>query len=359
MTILDEDISLILNSLTDKEKNFYKNATVLITGGAGAIGFELINFFVEYTDIKRLIVIDNCCLGKPKWITHLEKKKLIEFYCEDICKINIKQIHEIENVTHIFHMASVASPVFYRKFPLETMDAGVDGCRKLLEYFKNKPIKSFCFFSSSEIYGFPGERHIPTSEEQCGYVNCIGPRACYDESKRYSETLCYVFAQKYNIPCVILRPFNIFGPGLKLNDGRIPADCINAISNGHNITLYSDGMPTRTFCYILDAIVWILKAAAIGRFDVFNIGIEKPEISIKDFAQMCIDIAYETLNYKGSIVYKKSADPDYLTHNPLRRCPDLSYASKLLNYSPQISTREGIKRYIDFINRSERDELIW
>ena len=346
MMIINEDIEMIRNQMKDSEINFYKFGTILITGCAGSLGYELVSFLRRCGGTKRIIGIDNCCMGYPLWLKKAISKKEIDFYQEDVSKINLTDIPGAGEVTHVFHMASIASPVLYRKDPIGTMDANVAACRNLLDYYKNSKLKVFCLFSSSEIYGSPEGKDIPTKESYWGNVSCIGPRACYDESKRYTETLCYVYGRKYKIPCVILRPFNIFGPGMKIDDGRLPADCARAIIENRNVVIYSDGTPTRTFCYISDAIVWILKAAAYGKSEVFNIGSDEAEISIREFAELNATVGKDSFNYLGKVVFGVSDDPDYLVHNPDRRCPDLTHAKEILCYSTQISTREGIYRYL-------------
>lgn len=350
MTVLGEDLHFIGRQLTETERQFYQDGVILITGCAGSLGYELTHYLLRCSGARRVIGIDNCHLGFPNWLRRLEADQNFQFCQADIATVSLGEIPGIEHVTHVFHMASVASPVSYREDPLATMDANVNGCRNLLEFFKDRPLKTFCYFSSSEIYGSPDGAHLPTPESFWGSVSCVGPRACYDEAKRYSETLCQVFAQKYGVPCVILRPFNIFGPGMKLNDRRIPADCAEAIVKNRDIPIYSDGTPTRTFCYVADAIVWILKAAAVGAFDLFNIGTAAPELSISAFAQIFVSVGREKFGYRGNLVFMVSADPDYLTHNPRRRCPDLTYAQEKLCYQPQVSTWEGVARFLQFFH---------
>ena len=349
MRVLEEDLNAVSHSISTEEKEFYKDGVILITGCAGAIGYEFLHYLIHYAGAKRIIGIDNCCLGYPNWMKRLVETGQLEFYHRDISVMDLDEIMDAEEVTNIFHMASLASPVAYRENPLLTMDANVEGCRNLLEYYKNKKLKTFCYFSSSEIYGSPEDAQIPTSEEQWGRVNCVGPRACYDEAKRYSETLCQVFAKKYNVPCVILRPFNIFGPGMKLNDGRMPTDCARAVVLNKDIPVYSDGTPTRTFCYMSDAITWILKAAARGTFDVFNIGMDSPELTMLGYAKMCALIGQKSFGYEGKVEFQVSEDQDFLTDNPRRRCPDLSYSQKKLGFHPQLSTEEGIYRFLTFL----------
>lgn len=149
-----------------------------------------------------------------------------------------------------------------------------------LNFTKKNKSMDFYFFSSSEIYGDPIQSEIPTNEEYRGNVSCIGPRACYDESKRFSETMCYLFANKHNMPIGIARPFNNYGPGMSINDKRVPADFVKSIVENKDIEIFSDGTPKRTFCYISDAICGYLKILLYGKFDYFNIDIDKNEISI-------------------------------------------------------------------------------
>ena len=348
--VLDEDLQVILQQMEQEELDFFNGGTILITGCAGSLALELITFLAKHGNVKKIIGIDNCSLGYPQWLEKEVNDNALSFFKMDISKVDPAQIPGVEEVTHVFHMASIASPVYYRKDPLGTMDANVGACRKLLEYFRNRNLKVFCYFSSSEIYGDPAGGDIPTKETYWGNVSCVGPRACYDESKRYSETLCYVFGKMFKVPYVILRPFNIFGPGMKLNDGRLPTDCANAVMQNCDIVIFSDGTPTRTFCYMSDAITWILKASAQGLFDVFNIGKEGPEMSIREFAELVAEVGREQSGYTGKVVFKTSEDPEYLVHNPSRRCPDLTHAREKLCFTPVFDTREGISRYLKYLS---------
>ena len=184
-------------------------------------------------------------------------------------------------------------------------------------------------FSSSEVYGDPSKDSIPTEEIYRGNVSTTGPRACYDEAKRFSETICYLFAQEYQMPITMVRPFNNYGPGMKINDKRVPADFAKAIIENKNINIFSDGNPTRTFCYISDAITGYLKALTYGKFDIFNIGTEKPEISIRNLAEIYKSHGINYFKYTGEITFLESNDLDYMTDNPNRRCPSIKKAKRL------------------------------
>lgn len=358
-TIYQTDLQYIFESLTKSEKKKLKDSSILITGCAGFLGYYLLSFLSQYSDelgVKKIIGIDNFKLGKSQWITDINKSNpKIEVYTIDITEFSLFDTTKIADVDFIIHMASIASPTYYRKFPLETVDANVWGLRALLDFYKDKDIKGLLFFSSSEIYGDPSPGYIPTSEDYRGNVAMIGPRACYDEAKRFGETLCYLYAEKFNMPISIVRPFNNYGPGMRLNDKRVPADLAKAVMENQKIILHSDGNPTRTFCYVTDAITGYLKALLYEPFEYFNIGIDKPEISIKELARIYKDAGSAIFNFNQSIEFKESEEKSYLTHNPLRRCPDISKARKLLNYSPSISVVEGVHRFLIFLK--ERGDI--
>ena len=159
------------------------------------------------------------------------------------------------------------------------------------------------------------------------------------------------FYEKYNLPIGIARPFNNYGPGMNINDKRAPADFANYILSNKEIEILSDGNPTRTFCYVADAIAGYFNILLNGHGDFFNIGIEKPEISIRNLAQLFVDTGKRLGIYKHSdIIYLKSTDPNYLVDNPNRRCPNITKAKNILSYNPSISIENGIERYLKFLN---------
>ncbi|SHJ39394.1 UDP-glucuronate decarboxylase [Clostridium cavendishii DSM 21758] len=351
--IVLKDMDYIIENLSLKEKNCFKGSNILITGCAGFLGYYFINFFTSKMDclgINSIIGLDNFKLGKADWIHNIAKENSnLKIYNFDITKDNIENIEGTENCNLIIHMASIASPIFYRQYPIETLDANIWGLRNLLDFYKNKNIKGFLFFSSSEIYGNPTYEFIPTSEEYNGNVSPLGPRACYDESKRFGETMCYLFSNQYNMPITIARPFNNYGPGMKLDDQRVPADFAKAVFENRDIVMFSDGSPTRTFCYIADAIIGYLKVLTYGKFDYFNIGIDTPEISIKELADIYVDKAKKIFGHECNAQFQISSDKDYLTNNPARRCPDISKAKTTLMYNPSIDVETGVERFLEYI----------
>jgi UDP-glucuronate decarboxylase len=251
---------------------------------------------------------------------------------------------------YVIHAASIASPTFYRRFPVETIDANVIGLRRLLGHVEQTGVDGFLFFSSSEIYGDPPPDNIPTREDFPGYVSCTGPRACYDESKRLGETLCVAFARQRGIPTRVVRPFNNYGPGLSIDDRRVLPDFCRDVLTGRDIILLSDGSATRTFCYVSDAISGYLLALVLGRDgEAYNIGAEHPEISMRELAATIISM----VPTGGAIRAGVSDDADYLTDNPQRRCPNISKARSELGYSPKIGLLKGVARLLAYY----RDEL--
>lgn len=357
--ITQMDMKLIYSGLSDMDKENLKDRNILITGFAGSLGYSLLHFLALYgkkLKVKRVFGIDNFMFGKPLWVKRISKYPIFDLRELDVISCDLEFAKDADL---IFHMASLASPVYYRQHPIETIDADVTGLRRLLDFYKDKFIKGFLFYSSSEVYGDPNSSEIPTKESYWGNVNPCGPRACYDESKRFGETLCYNFARQYNMPITIVRPFNNYGPGMRINDQRVVADFAKAVIDNEDIVIYSNGKPTRTFDYIPDATVGYIKCALYGKFEVFNIGSDSYEISILELAELCKKIGNELYGYKGNILYKTHWDKDYLTDNPNRRCPDIAKARKLINYEPQIYIEEGIKKYLLYLKECKREEIEW
>jgi len=242
------------------------------------------------------------------------------------------------------------------------MDANVNGLRMLLEYaqsqsVKRRSIEGFLFFSSSEIYGDPSPDNIPTPETYRGLVSCTGPRACYDEAKRYGETLCVNFAQQLGIPVKVARPFNNYGPGLKISDRRVIPDFVRDIMNGQDVVMLSDGSPRRTFCYAADAVTGYYKVLVKGHnAEAYNIGVEKPEISMAELAEKLVSLARDLFGYKGKLIRQASQDESYLVDNPNRRCPVITKARSHLRYNPSVSLNDGLKRSLIWYGENRQAE---
>jgi UDP-glucuronate decarboxylase len=344
---LSQDWQRVERDLGSKTASLY-GSRVLITGAAGFLGFNFLHFF-SYLNKKNsgnqsainVVAVDNYLRGKSRWIVELaQEDPNIELRTHDITQ---PWPPDDTKYDFIIHGASVASPTFYRQFPLETLDANVGGLRNMLDLARLASVKSMVFFSSSEIYGDPLAHEIPTKETYRGNVACLGPRACYDESKRLGETLCYIYTQKYRLPVKIIRPFNNYGPGLRLTDRRVLPDICTDVLADREIVLYSDGKATRTFCYSSDALTgYLLTLLSTHEGEAFNIGSQAPEVSIHELATLVSQVAGST----RSVVSRHSDDKDYLTDNPQRRCPDLSKSKSLLGYQPKVDLRTGLDRLI-------------
>ncbi len=318
-------------------------ATLLITGGSGFLCSYLLETIAYLNDSVwdkpcRLISVDNLRSGVAHRVAHLAGRREFRFIDHDVSQ----PLRLEEPVQWILHGAGIASPTFYRKYPLETVDVNVAGARAMLELARNSSVRSILYISTSEIYGDPDPQFIPTPEDYRGFVSCTGPRACYDESKRLAETLCSIYWNLYRTPVKVIRPFNVYGPGQRLDDRRIVPDLISAALERRPLVLYSDGRATRSFCYVSDAIramLLVLVSDADG--EAFNVGNDEREISMADFAR---EVAHTAGPPPLELVHQSSPDPNYLTDNPQRRCPDLTKLRTRFRWQPKVSLAEGLRR---------------
>jgi len=312
----------------------FAGKTVLLTGAAGFLGRYFVDLFRYLNDNVlrypvRVIAVDNYITGAKQLRGD-----------DDICPVWADVSFPLpvrEKIHFIISAAGIASPVFYRKYPLETISATVNGVQNMLNIaHKQEDLQSFVYFSSSEIYGDPDAAHIPTKEDYNGNVSCLGPRACYDESKRLGETLVSVYHKLYGLPVKIIRPFNVIGPGMAHNDKRVVPMFTYETMRGRALPIFRDGMQTRTFCDISDAMVGFFKVLLSGRpGEAYNIGNPDNEISMADLGRL-----FQTkMNAKLSFVPYPDAYP---SEEPLRRCPDISKATRDLGYRPVTSLTEAI-----------------
>jgi nucleoside-diphosphate-sugar epimerase len=326
---------------------------LMIAGGAGFLGYYLVQSVMHWNRTRargssiQLTVLDNFVRGVPDWLTSLAADPELTLIEHDVRR---PLPASIGHQDYLIHAASIASPTYYRKYPIETMDANVNGLRYMLDYCEaqagdGKEVQGMLFYSSSEIYGDPIADAIPTPETYRGNVSCTGPRACYDESKRYGETLCVNFAQQRGVRVKVARPFNNYGPGLKITDGRVIPDFARNILRGNDIVMLSDGSPKRTYCYVTDAIAGYYKVLVRGRpGEAYNVGVETPEISVNELADRLVRLGGELLGYNGKIVRQASKDELYLVDNPNRRCPVIRKARDELGYDPDVTLEEGLRR---------------
>lgn len=356
-TLIDQDLAdLIRKARPEFEELAGKR--LWLTGGAGFLGYYLVLAVAKWNRTEpaprriRLTVLDNYIRGVPTWLDKM-KGDDITLVKHDVTNPIPTSIGDCE---YLIHAASIASPMYYRKHPLETIDANVNGLRYMLDYAAGRnaarkgSFKGMLFFSTSEIYGDPTPDEIPTRETYRGLVSCTGPRACYDESKRLGETLCVIYAQTRDVPVSQARPFNNYGPGLKITDGRVLPDFARDALADRDIVMLSDGKPTRTFCYITDSLSGYLKVLVRGRRgEPYNIGIETPELSMRELADKVQQTAKDLWGYQGKVVQKVSSEGEvYLADNPNRRCPIIEKARSEIGYAPEVDVETGIRRTLNW-----------
>lgn len=340
--IVNEDIKNIAEAIkTDAMK--LEGRTLLISGGAGFLGSYIIAtvFYLNkhyFSKPCRVISIDNFITGKKRRIIEEITDKNLIFMEADVTK----QLDIPQKVDYIMHAAGLASPVYYQKYPLETIESAIYGVRNLLDLAHKKKVKSFLFFSSSEIYGDPDPNFIPTPETYRGNVSAIGPRACYDESKRLGETICMVYYNKYNVPVKIVRPFNVYGPGMMPDDYRVVPMFISSALKGKALPVHDKGNQTRTFCYISDAVIGFLKVLLSKKSgEVYNVGNDENEINMMKLA-MTVSELFNNKIEVHAIQYPKKYPQD----EPKRRCPDLTKIRTQIGYAPTVDLKHGLARVI-------------
>ena len=305
--------------------------TILVTGAAGFIGVHLCEELLG--DSNNLVVgMDNLITGSSDNIDYLSKyKNFTMIICDIINKQQLfNELNKVDSINEIYHLASIASPKMYMRYPLETMDVNVLGTRNLLEYIGNKPIK-FLLTSTSEVYGDP-EIH-PQKENYYGNVNTVGIRSCYDESKRCAETYVHTFRQLYNQNSKIVRIFNTYGPKMSLNDGRVITNFISNILENKPINIYGDGKQTRSFCYVTDMVDGLIKMMSSDERGPINLGNPNHEINMLQLK----DEFEKTIGRTIQCNYVEKYEND-----PMVRKPDIGLAKNKLNFDPKTNIVEGL-----------------
>lgn len=342
-----EDARTVAEDLAEPMQAF-AGGTVLLTGANGfLIGF-MVDVLAAWNEVGRgapirVLALDNNLTGADERLTHLDGRTDVRRLHHDITH----PVSLTEPVHWIVHGASIASPSTYRRFPLETLDANVTGTRHLLEFSRaQEGVRGVLVMSTSEIYGDPDATMIPTPEYYRGNVACMGPRACYDESKRLAETLVWIYHDRFGVPGLCVRPFNVYGPGFRLDDGRVLPDFMTAVLAGNPIQLLSDGTPTRAFCYVADAVRAMILLLLDGRGgEAYNVGNDESEISMRDLAHLVAEIGTnETGRQPVKVVFETSDDPAYLVDNPMRRCPDLRKLRSTIDWCPLVPLATGLRR---------------
>ncbi len=305
----------------------------VISGAAGFIGSHLCDRLIEQG--HQIVAIDNLITGHLSNIQHLLGRPDFQFIQRDVCQ----PLQISGPVDRVLHLASLASPVDYLAHPIETLDSGSTGTRNLLEVARSHNAR-FLLTSTSECYGDPLEH--PQRETYWGNVNPVGPRSCYDESKRYAEALTMAYHRAYGLRTNIARIFNTYGPRMALNDGRVVPAFIDQAMRGADLTVFGDGAQTRSFCYVSDLVEGLLLLSECDERDPVNLG-NPAEMSILQFAD---EIRARFGNRVG--VQFKPLPPD----DPKLRRPDITKASRILGWKPKVPLSEGLTITIDYFKEN-------
>ncbi|MAF35037.1 hypothetical protein CMO91_04290 [Candidatus Woesearchaeota archaeon] len=339
--IILEDVKRIVDGLGTTARQL-SDQTILVTGGAGFLGKYLVRTLQHLNKHVldkpcKIVILDNFITGLRGVLEEDETTQVLE---QDISKP-----FTIEGeIDYIMHAASIAAPLMYSKYPIETIDVGFIGTRNLLEIARDKKVKSMLFFSTSEVYGNPDPKFIPTPETYFGNVSCIGPRAAYDEPKRIGETLCMTYYDQFNTPVNIVRPFNIYGPGMRLDDGRGAINFVVAALKGEKIPVYGDGRNTRTWCYVTDAITGFFQVLLSNQHgEVFNIGSDEQEIEMRHLAEIVAGLVQHQDVSIHNVVGPNEA---YSKADVSRRCPDLTKIRSVIGYVPKVNLVKGLTRFV-------------
>jgi dTDP-glucose 4,6-dehydratase len=311
---------------------------VLVTGAAGFLGSHICSRFLN--ENFEVLGMDNFITGSTNNVAILSKHQNFEFIEHDVSNF-IKVEGEID---YILHFASPASPIDYLKIPIQTLKVGSLGTHNLLGLAKAKKAV-ILVASTSEVYGDPLVH--PQKENYFGNVNPIGPRGVYDEAKRFQEAITMAYHRFHKLDTKIVRIFNTYGPRMRLNDGRVLPAFIGQALRGEDLTIFGDGMQTRSFCYVDDLINGIFKLLFSNYNFPVNIG-NPNEITINDFAKEILKLTKSD----QKIIYKPLPEND-----PLKRKPDIELANTILNWKPKIHREEGLKLTYDYFCSLSKEQL--
>jgi dTDP-glucose 4,6-dehydratase len=300
----------------------------VITGGTGFLGSHLCDRLIA--EGWEVLALDNMITSGESNVSHLEGNPRFRVERADVTE----DIEVAGPVDYVLHFASPASPFDYLKYPVETMRVGSEGTHHSLGLARAKKAKFF-LASTSECYGDP--EFSPQSEEYWGRVNPIGPRAVYDEAKRFAEAMTMAYHRYYGVDTRIVRIFNTYGPRMRLNDGRALPNFVHQALTGRPITVYGDGKQTRSFCYVSDLIEGIYRLMLSDEHLPTNIG-NPEEITILQFAER----VREHFEDARPIIFEPLPQDD-----PKQRCPDITKAKRILGWEPKVGLKEGLKVTMD------------
>jgi dTDP-glucose 4,6-dehydratase len=307
---------------------------VVITGGAGFLGSHLCRQLLERGD--EVVAVDNLCTGLRQNVSELEGESGFELIVADVSR----EIPVSGRIDGVLHFASPASPPEYLDMPLETMDVGSLGTRNALDLARANGAR-FLVASTSEIYGDPLVH--PQPEEYNGNVNPVGPRAVYDEAKRFAETLTMTYHRQFGVNTAIVRIFNTYGPRLRPADGRVVSNFLAQAIESAPLTVYGDGSQTRSFCYVDDEVRGILALFDSDVVEPVNIG-NPDEYTMLQLA----DVVRQVTGSSSELVFEPLPVDD-----PTQRQPDITRARRLLGWQPEVALREGLGRMYEWYKKEQ------
>ncbi len=302
---------------------------MLVTGAAGFLGSFLCDRLLE--EGHEVIGMDNRVSGQSSNLDDAFAHERFSFFEHDVTEF----IHVSGELDAVLHLASLASPVFYRDYPIKTLKVGALGTHKTLGLAREKDA-TYLFTSTSEVYGDPEVN--PQPEDYRGNVDAYGPRSCYDESKRYGEALVRGYRDKHDLDVRVARIFNTYGPRMRLDDGRVIPNFMKQALTGGDLTVYGDGEQTRSFCYVSDMIEGLLTLLRSDVDEPVNIG-NPDERSILNLAE----VIREVTDSNSEITHEKRPPQD-----PEIRQPDISKARSELEWTPNVSLRDGLHQSIPY-----------
>lgn len=315
-----------IETITEKiNLDKFSGKKVMLIGSNGFLGRWFCDFF-KHNQIETLCMDNNICSTN----TYFEYKE------HNICE----SIPTNDRYDFIINCAGIASPEKYLQNPVDTLDVSYIGTKNILEYAKRVNPESVLMFSSSEVYGTPDKKNIPTKETYIGAIPTRSSRSCYDIGKQVLETLSYVYYNKYKTPVKVVRPFNAYGPHMGPGDNRVLSKWMKSCINNEKIKIYGDGKQTRTFCYAADCICMMLGVLLEGDSgEIYNVGSNTPEINMVELAEKLYDTLGIEKNYE-IIEYPE----EYPSDEPTRRCPNIDKTVKKTNVHPYTSLNTGLKK---------------
>lgn len=323
MKISVQDLESIKNKVS---VDLLKDKSVLLIGSSGFLG----NWFADVFDY----------LGV----------EYLKYDPSENPDNDINKPLDLPRYDYVINCAGIASPEKYMKQPILTMDISYIGTKNVLDYCNKHNVESVLLFSSSEVYGTPNPNFIPTKEDYVGAIPTTSNRSCYDIGKQLLETLCYLYKNEYNTPVKVVRPFNMYGPYMGINDNRVLSNWMRSFLKGEGIKIYGDGQQTRTFCYAGDGIAMMLEVLLKGENgEIYNVGNSSPELNMiqlagKFYEALDAEPNYEVIEYPGF----------YPSDEPLRRCPNIDKVVKRTNILPKTDLKSGIKSMLDYFKIEDK-----